>query len=30
MMKFIFGIVVVIALLVECLDIIFGSGGKLK
>lgn len=29
-MKVIFGIMVVIALLVECLDILFGGGGKLK
>lgn len=29
-MKIIFGIMVVIALLVECLDILFGGGGKLK
>ncbi len=29
-MKVIFGILVVIALLVECLDILFGGGGKLK
>lgn len=29
-MKLIFGILVVIALLVECLDILFGGGGKLK
>ncbi len=29
-MKIIFGIMVVIALLMECLDILFGGGGKLK
>lgn len=29
-MKVIFGIMVAIALLVECLDILFGGGGKLK
>jgi hypothetical protein len=29
-MKVIFGIMVVIALLMECLDILFGGGGKLK
>lgn len=29
-MKVIFGIMVVIALLVECLDILFGGGGKLN
>lgn len=29
-MKVIFGIMVVIAMLVECLDILFGGGGKLK
>ncbi len=29
-MKVIFGILVVIALILECLDILFGGGGKLK
>lgn len=29
-MEVIFGIMVVIALLMECLDILFGGGGKLK
>ena len=29
-MKVIFGVMVVIALLVECLDILFGGGGTLK
>ncbi len=29
-MKIIFGIMVVIALLMECLDILFGGDGKLK
>lgn len=29
-MKVIFGITVVLALLAECLDILFGGGGKLK
>ena len=29
-MKVVFGIMVVIALLMECLDILFGGGGKLK
>lgn len=29
-MKVIFAILVFVALLVECLDILFGGGGKLK
>jgi hypothetical protein len=29
-MKVILGIMVVIALILECLDILFGGGGKLK